>query len=119
MNVTITDISNLGDVRVFPAGGSAVVSTQNWTGSTGTIANAAVVALGTGGAVTFTIDGFAAVDLIVDVNGFYASDFTDPAQEFVITTASTGPSIFALNGSLTCIRAVRSPSTGSPTARPA
>jgi hypothetical protein len=71
-NFTILDMSTNGDIRVFPAGGAApLVSTQNWTPSTGVIANAAATPLGTGNAVSVQIDGLGAVNLIIDVNGYY------------------------------------------------
>ena len=61
-----------GDLRVFPAGGSVpLVSTMNYNASTPNIANAAVVPLGTGGAITVQADA-AMIDLIIDVNGYYA-----------------------------------------------
>jgi Chaperone of endosialidase len=62
-----------GDLRVFPAGDSApLVSTLNYDGNTHNISNAAVVALGTGGAITVLPDAVG-IDLIVDVNGYYAA----------------------------------------------
>jgi hypothetical protein len=71
-NFTILDMSTAGDIRVFPAGAATpLVSTQNWTGSTSAIANAATTPLGTGGAVTVQIDGLGGVNLIIDVNGYY------------------------------------------------
>ena len=60
-----------GDLRVFPAGGAApLVSTMNYNASTPNIANAAVVPLGTGGAITVQADA-TSIDLIIDVNGYY------------------------------------------------
>ena len=46
------------------------VSTLNYNGDTPNIANAAVVPLGTGGAITFQADA-TSIDLIIDVNGYY------------------------------------------------
>ncbi len=72
-NFTVTNDPTFGDLRIFPAGASAVVSTLNWGPGTGNLANAAVVQLGTGGAITIQVDGPGPVDLIYDINGYYAS----------------------------------------------
>jgi hypothetical protein len=63
-----------GDIRVFPAGtATPTVSTLNWEASIVALANAAVVPLGTGGAITVQMDATAALtDIFVDVNGYYA-----------------------------------------------
>src|SRR5262249_52774882 len=54
------------------AGGGALVSTLNWGPNTGTIANAAVVGIGAGGAITVQVDGPGPLDLLYDINGYYA-----------------------------------------------
>jgi len=71
-NFGALDVGGAGDLRVFPAGSSVpLVSTLNYNASTPNIANAAIVPLGTGGAITFQADAVA-IDLIIDVNGYYA-----------------------------------------------
>ncbi len=71
-NFAALNVFGAGDLRVFPAGGGLpLVSTLNYNASTPNIANAAVVPLGTGGAITVRADAVA-VDLIIDVNGYYA-----------------------------------------------
>ena len=71
-NMTIVNMTTGGDIRVYPAGGTLpLVSTQNWVGGTGAIANGALVPLGTGGAVTVKVDGLGTIDLIIDVNGYF------------------------------------------------
>ncbi len=70
-NFAALDVGAAGDLRVFPAGGSVpLVSTLNYNGNTPNIANAAVVPLGTGGAITVQADA-TSIDLIIDVNGYY------------------------------------------------
>src|SRR6185369_947380 len=70
-NFAALNVSQTGDLRVFPAGGGVpTVSTLNYNGNTPNIANAAVVPLGTAGAITVQADA-AAIDLIIDVNGYY------------------------------------------------
>jgi hypothetical protein len=70
-NFGALNVSGAGDLRVFPAGGSLpLVSTMNYNASTPNIANAAIVALGSGGAITLRADAVA-IDLIIDVNGYY------------------------------------------------
>ncbi len=70
-NFAALNVGGAGDLRVFPAGGSVpLVSTLNYNGNTPNIANAAVVPLGTGGAITVQADAVS-IDLIIDVNGYY------------------------------------------------
>ena len=70
-NFAALNVGAAGDLRVFPAGaGTPQVSTLNYNANTPNIANAAVVALGAGGAITVQADA-AAIDLIIDVNGYY------------------------------------------------
>ncbi|HSP54302.1 MAG TPA: hypothetical protein VLS25_01835 [Dehalococcoidia bacterium] len=70
-NFAALNVGAPGDLRVFPAGGGVpTVSTLNYNGNTPNIANAAVVSLGTAGAITVQADA-ASIDLIIDVNGYY------------------------------------------------
>ncbi len=72
-NFGALNVGGAGDLRVYPAGGSApLVSTMNYNASTPNIANAAIVPLGAGGAITVLADA-TTIDLIIDVNGYYAS----------------------------------------------
>ncbi len=71
-NFAALNVGGNGDLRVFPAGGSVpLVSTLNYNANTPNIANAAVVPLGTGGAITVQADAVS-IDLIIDVNGYYS-----------------------------------------------
>ncbi len=73
-NLTVTNALGSGFILNYPAGGSLPsppVSSVNYSLGQ-TVANAAVVPLGTGGAATF-IAGVSGTDLIIDVNGYYAS----------------------------------------------
>src|SRR5204862_5825738 len=70
-NFAALNVGAAGDLRVFPAGGGVPrVSTLNYNGNTPNIANAAVVPLGTAGAITVQADA-TPIDLIIDVNGYY------------------------------------------------
>ncbi len=70
-NFGALNVGAAGDLRVFPAGGAVpTVSTMNYNANTPNIANAAIVPLG-GGAITVQADAVS-VDLIIDVNGYYA-----------------------------------------------
>src|SRR5262249_14961792 len=56
-NFGALNISGAGDLRVFPAGGAVpLVSTLNYNANTPNIANAAIVPLGVGGAITVQAD---------------------------------------------------------------
>jgi hypothetical protein len=72
VNITVTQPTDAGDLRVFPAGtGLPLVSSINYSPGQ-TRANNAILTLGTGGAVTFHCDQAAgSVHLLLDVNGFF------------------------------------------------
>src|SRR5450759_2782255 len=73
-NFTVTNTAGPGFLLVFPQGGlQPNVSTLNYLASQ-TIANAAVVPLGTGGGLggLTAIPGVSGFDLIIDVNGYYS-----------------------------------------------
>ena len=71
-NFTALNVGGQGDLRVFPAGSSVpLVSTLNYNANTPNIANAAIVPLGTAGAITVQADA-TSIDLIIDLNGYYA-----------------------------------------------
>ena len=70
LNVTVTNTQGPGHIVIYPAGGAQpTVSTLNYVAGQ-TIANAAVVPLGTGGAIT-VVAGVSGTDLILDTNGDY------------------------------------------------
>ncbi len=72
-NLTVWAPVTRGDLRVFPAGiATPVVSTLNWEANILALANAAVVPMGSGGAVTVQVDGTGTINLIIDVNGYFA-----------------------------------------------
>ena len=85
-NFAALNVGGAGDLRVFPAGGTVpLVSTMNYNANTPNIANAAVVPLGSGGAITVRADAVA-VDLIIDVNGYYASAAANQGNTFEVDT---------------------------------
>src|SRR6266567_876336 len=70
MNVTVTNTLGAGHITIYPQGGVApTVSTLNYVANL-TVANAAVVVLGTGGGVT-VVAAVSGTDFIIDVNGYY------------------------------------------------
>jgi hypothetical protein len=86
-NFTVWNTPTTGDLRVFPAGSATPnVSTLNWGAGILALANAAVVPLSAGGAITAQIDGPGTVDIFVDVNGYYTSSVG--ASTFVISSTS-------------------------------
>ncbi len=71
LNVTVTNTQGPGFILIYPEGGAQPnVSTLNYVAGQ-TVANAAVVPLGTGGGIT-VIAGVSGTDLILDTNGYYA-----------------------------------------------
>jgi hypothetical protein len=71
-NLTITQATGAGDLRVFPSSGSLpLVSTLNWSPGQ-TRANNAVLSLGPAGDITVHLDqAGGTADLIIDVNGYF------------------------------------------------
>ena len=71
-NFAALNIGAAGDLRVFPAGaGVPLVSTLNYNGNTPNIANAGDRAAGHRRGITVQADAVS-LDLIIDVNGYYA-----------------------------------------------
>ncbi len=67
-----------GVLKVWPAGSpSTSQALINWPPTAGQIDNASVVPLGTGGAITLQPNqGGGTIDMIIDVNGYYAPETT-------------------------------------------
>jgi hypothetical protein len=101
-NLTALNVSQAGDLRVYPAGGAVpTVSTLNYNANTPNIANAAVVPLGTGGAIRVQADA-ATIDLIIDVNGYYSSTLGTPSNFFTLENNSTSYTMFLHNANGSC-----------------
>jgi hypothetical protein len=87
-NVTAVSPSGPGFLLIRPTDGpNVVVSTLNFIPGQ-TVANAAAVPLGTGGAATF-LAGVSGTELIIDVNGYYVEAPTSTA-DITAVTAGTG-----------------------------
>lgn len=72
LNVTVTNTTTPSFLTVFPAGQARpTASNVNWDRAGVTAANSVVVKVGDGGRVEFA-NGFGAVDVIVDVAGWFA-----------------------------------------------
>jgi hypothetical protein len=74
LNITVTNTGAhpFGYIKVWPSGSfEPNVSTLNWSTAGQTIANAAIVPAGGGGAIVVRA-GNASTDLIIDINGYYA-----------------------------------------------
>jgi hypothetical protein len=71
LNVTVTNTQGPGHIVIYPQGGAfPPVATLIYVAGQ-TIANAAVISLGTSGGITF-VAAVSGTDLIVDTNGYYA-----------------------------------------------
>ena len=71
LNVTVTNTQGPGHIVIYPQGGAQPsVSTLNYVPGE-TVANAAIVPLGTAGGVT-VVAGVSGTDLIIDTNGYFA-----------------------------------------------
>jgi hypothetical protein len=117
LNVTVTNTQGAGHIVIYPQGGvQPTVSTLNYVGGQ-TIANAAVVPLGTAGGIT-VVAGVSGTDLILDTNGYYApqavvntvnglsgavtlaegTNITITPSGQTLTIASTAPAEWSLTG---------------------
>jgi hypothetical protein len=113
-NFSAVNIPGAGFLVTYPAGGAfpptaTIVYNQN----TPNLSNAAVVPLGTGGAIT-VVGGVVPIDLVVDVNGYYAPNVvtsingsTGAVTIPVLPSASAGQTLryngtdWVANGALT------------------
>ena len=88
-----------GGLRVFPAGlATPTVSTLNWEANILALANAAVVPLGSGGAITVEVDGAGTVDIFVDINGYYSSSPASSNNTFVVNGGASNGADFTTTG---------------------
>jgi hypothetical protein len=117
LNVTVTNTQGAGFILIYPQGGTQpVVSTLNYVAGQ-TIANAAVVPLGTGGGVS-VVAGVSGTDLVVDTNGYYASAAANQANTFTVINsgASAIPAILgqtnSANFNATGVKGVANSPTG-------
>jgi hypothetical protein len=98
LNITVTNAQGPGFIKIYPQGGAQPpVSTLNYVASQ-TIANAAIVAAGTGGGVT-VIAGVSGTDVIIDINGYYAPAGLNVGTIFNYTGNATVNSTLAISGS--------------------
>lgn len=71
LNVTVTQPTHAGNVRLFPAGGAVpLASTLNYVAGQ-TRANNAVIGLGEGGRLTVRCSPSGSTHLVLDVNGYF------------------------------------------------
>jgi hypothetical protein len=71
-NFSAVNVAGAGFFVAYPAGGAfPPVATMTYNQNTPNLSNAAVVPLGTGGAIT-VVAAVIAIDLVIDVNGYYA-----------------------------------------------
>ena len=98
LNVTATNTAGPGFLKMYPQGGPApVVSTLNYVAGE-SVANAAVIAAGTGGGIT-VVAGVSGADLIIDVDGYF-SDVLNLGVPFSIQGSVAGNGVlYASNSS--------------------
>lgn len=93
LNITVTNTAGPGFILIYPAGGAQpTVSTLNYVAGQ-TVANAAIVPLGAGGAVT-VIAGVSGTNLIIDTNGYFpvgnSGSLVNPGEHFEVAGNETG-----------------------------
>jgi hypothetical protein len=86
LNITVTGTAGAGFLKVFPTGGTEpTVSSINYTAGQ-TLANAVIVAAGTGEAITLKA-GVANTHVIVDINGYFTGSYNTGGRLILDTTA--------------------------------
>jgi hypothetical protein len=90
LNITVTNTQGPGFILIYPQGGTQpLVSTLNYNAGQ-TVANAAIVPAGNSNGIT-VVAGVSGTDLIIDINGYFTSSLTNPAQSLsLVGTASSG-----------------------------
>ena len=77
-NFAVTNLSTNGNLIVWPQGGSMpTTSSLNWAPSDVAISNAGIIGLGASAGISVSVNGpldAGSVDLVLDVNGYYADD---------------------------------------------
>jgi hypothetical protein len=100
-NFTVTEDPGYGFLRVYPTGGSVpVVSTLNWTPYQ-TVANAAIVPLGTAGKITVNTAASASA-VIIDVNGYFGPTPALDNGLYIMTNTTIYP-LYVTNASTSCV----------------
>lgn len=87
LNVTATNTSAAGFIRVFPCGDQSATSSVNFTGADQSVANAVITPMSDTGTVCFF--SLVPTDLVVDVNGWFRDDlraFTPVSPQRVFDT---------------------------------
>jgi hypothetical protein len=102
-NFTVWAPPTGGDIRVFPTGyATPMAATMLYQGGVLGLSNAAVAPLGTAGKITVQVDGPGTINLIVDVNGYYAATPANAQNWFEINNNSSNYTLWAQNSSTTC-----------------
>ncbi|HUY61994.1 MAG TPA: IPT/TIG domain-containing protein, partial [Candidatus Dormibacteraeota bacterium] len=87
LNVTVTEGTRAGVLTVYPAGlGSPPTSNLNWVKGE-TVPNLVTVPLSPGGAVGIVNRSAGSVDVVVDVEGYYAAPVSGAGQYAALTPA--------------------------------
>jgi hypothetical protein len=91
-NFSAVNIPGAGFFVAYPAGGPfPATATMTYNQNTPTLSNAAVVPLGTAGAIT-VVAGVVPIDLVIDVNGYYAPPTVGNGEGWSLTgNAGTTP----------------------------
>jgi hypothetical protein len=91
-NFSAVNIPGAGFLVTYPAGGAfPATATMTYNQNTPNLSNAAVVPLGTAGAIT-VVAGVVPIDLVIDVNGYYAPQAAGNSEGWSLTgNAGTTP----------------------------
>jgi hypothetical protein len=87
MNLTVTNPTSVGNITAYPAGESQpTTSNVNYTAHS-TVANTAIVPVGTNGQIVFHNNGSGPVDLIADATGYFTADQVTGGSAYVPLTS--------------------------------
>jgi len=95
LNFTVTETTGPGDIRAWPQDNPPVqvTSVQNWQGANVTIANATIIAAGTGGGITVQVAGNN-THLLIDINGYFTDEYNTNVGFQAIGNSSTQMGLF-------------------------
>ena len=89
---TIVSPNTAGNLVAWPGGTAPTISVLNWSAGETALGNGTIVPLSPSGSLSVQINaavGGATGNLVLDVNGYFATTFLDPSEAFVIATNST------------------------------
>lgn len=96
LNFTVTETVGSGDIRAWPQDNppTQITSVLNWQGAGVSIANATIIAAGTGGGITVQVAG-SNTHLLIDINGYFTGDYNNNVGFRAVGNTNTQMGLFS------------------------